>query len=120
VSEYVCACVRVCACVCVCVSHTHTHTHIHTRTCKFQHKFACTRVYVCDYECVCTYIQNVYMYTCIHILLHVYIFISTYTLTCIHIDIFVEPASSLMDYGVATDSRIDKITGLFCRISSLL
>jgi len=29
-------------------------------------------------------------------------------------------ASNLAGYGVATVSRIDKIIGLFCRISSLL
>ena len=45
-------------------------------------------------------------------LIHIYIYVSYIKIEYTHIRV--------LRYGVATVSRIDKITGLFCRISSLL
>jgi len=41
-------------------------------------------------------------------------------ITCIHRDLYIRATCTYIYYGVATDSMIDKIIGLFCRIMSLL
>jgi len=60
-----------------------------------------------------------YVYVCTHV--QTYIYISTYTHIHIHTQIHTPFGDLKMAlYWVATISRLLKITGLFCRISSLL
>jgi len=80
------------------------------------HVLCFTRIYVSwKHKCIYTHIYTEYIfqarrmqYVYIHTYINIYVYIYTYTCkwTC--------------TYGVATISRLLKIIGLFCRISSLL
>jgi len=76
--------------LCVCVT-------MYMHSCMYI--FTCVHIHMCTCSCV-------YIFTCVHV--HV----CTYSLTRIQ--------SFIVSYGVATISRLLKIAGLFCRISSLL
>jgi len=59
------------------------------------------------------------MYTYIYVYVYIDMHVCIYMCACIHI--YIPNDGTPPDcYGVATISRIDKIIGLFCRISSLL
>ena len=53
-----------------------------------------------------------------------YIYVNAYIYVCMCVSRYMHTYINMMMwrrfYGVATVSRIDKITGLFCRIASLL
>ena len=107
------------------------------------HTYIHIYIYICIYTPLCI---HVYIYTCIY--MYTYIYICTHTRDAgedksspreSELDIgaklhrfytYMNPEKVMLDisrvcmydclYGVATVSRIDKITGVFCRISSLL
>ena len=92
---------------------THTYTHTHARMiCRLHsssRKFV--RVYVCMYVYVtCIY---VWVHVCIERQIEPQIFVHV-CIICVHVCTYV------YGHGVATISRLLKIIGLFCRISSLL
>jgi len=99
VRVYVCVCVRVCVCMCV---------HVCACVCMSVHVCACVcmcvHVCVCVFECLCV----------------------SWGYGAVDKAIFQKNVNKrpfcvrCFIYGVATDSRIDKITCLFCRIMSLL
>ena len=90
-------------------------------------------IYVYIYICIYTYI-HVYIYTYIHIYIYIYIHIYIYiyhitkalapinmiAITRKKIMTNIETNESEWRYGVATISRLLKMTGLFYRILSLL
>ena len=51
---------------------------------------------------------------CVHVYVYVYVYGKVYVHACAHVFVYV------CGYGVATTSRRLKITGLLCRMSSLL
>ena len=81
-----------------------------------------------------------YIYVNIYIHKYVYMYMFIYGITCMYLNIYLFKYGYIhiytdlsvgifscsfiscihLTYGVATVSRIDKITGLFCRILSLL
>ena len=101
-----------------------------------------TFISIREWTCVLEYLMNIYLFICIYysrqMLIHVYTFISTTTSSmfiCTHdenenISTFISKYNistrnrcsftSEHSYGVATISRLLKIIGLVCRISSLL
>ena len=98
------------------------------------YNYVCIRIYMCAYVyiCICTYLFIcIYSYTSIYIYVYIcvdtciYAYIHAYTYTYMYIyDIcmyaYIHVHTQKQTYGVATVSRIDKITGLFCSILSLL
>jgi len=88
--------------VCVCGEKVQENVHVvmwaYVRTCLRAYIHACMHVCTCVRACVraCVFVR-----------------------ACFRVHVFSGSGSSCT-YGVATVSRIDKITGLFCRISSLL
>ena len=55
-----------------------------------------------------------YLYTCVYVYMYVCVYVCVFKCIC------TVTLHWIVGYGVATVSRIDKIIGLFCRISSLL
>ena len=84
---------------------------------------ACVSVGVCMWSCVCGRV-------CVGVFVYKGVWVRVYIYTHIHIHIYaqssIEPQQVLLlrhrqtRYGVATIRRLLKITGLFCKISSLL
>jgi len=67
-------------------------------------------VYICVYICMCVYVS-----ICIYLRVCVYVWMDRCRRMCVCNRLIV-----LICYGVATSSRLLKIIGLFCGISSLL
>ena len=61
-----------------------------------------------------------YTYTYIYMYTYMYIYIYIYVKHLCLKGIISKKSTAGLDYGVATISRLLKIIGLFCRISSLL
>jgi len=71
---------------------------------------------VCVTRCLCICVGgHIHIHIYIYMYLHVYIHVFMYT----HTNKYIYTYMYVCWYGVATVSRIDKITGLFCRIWSL-
>jgi len=106
----------------------YVYTYVYVRI----HTYVCIRTYT--YVRIHTYSCHIGIYICIYIYSHIYIYIyHTYLRIYIHTHIYIpirihicthaysaHNSSALTSYGVDTISRLLKITGLFCRISSLL
>jgi len=88
---------------------------------KFIHVHVCAFMYLNSYLCMClTYVKNrAIFFKCIRVYIHVQkqILHALCMYTCQNSR---KSARHSMYYGVATISRLLKITGLFCRIQSLL
>jgi len=108
--------------------HLYMYVHMYTCTCTYMHIYTCTHVYLCIYMYVFCATINHLRHTqscviCAMCTCYVYIYMcALYTCTCIHIYlcIYMYKYCAACSYGVATISRLFKIIGLFCRISSLL
>jgi len=127
----VCVCLNVC--VCLCVSECFVATHTHRRTLKRTHGYE-----IHGYKNTFTYRECGYV-TLEHTIAHEQMatkhsntqrHINTWSNTQIHINTWLQntcqqyplthtECGSISLYGVATSSRLLKIIGLCCRISSL-
>jgi len=83
--------------------------------CKFPPACQCGQIYICVYMYIYLY-MHIYRFTRIHVCIYRYMYI--------YMCIYALPADErhtgmTSGYGVATISRLLKIIGLFCRLSSL-
>ena len=92
-------------------------------TCMCVCNYSCVYVQKCsplpfhDYMSKCVYIHvcfQVFLYRCPSIIVNMYMCVCMYS--CVYVSSSISVSSV---YDVATTSRLLRITGLFCRISSL-
>jgi len=92
-------------------------------------------MYLCIYVCICLFIYirfglvsrlvvgtfiYIHIYIYIHTYIYIYVYMNIYICVCVCVYMCVHVCKIRTGIGVATNSRLLKIIGLFCRISSLL